>query len=447
MLIEYSLIFNEMLRHVPELGVERTFMNLGAESGPQNPDWVRGLTLYEIYVRAFSGQGTFNGVTERLPELKRLGVDAIWLMPIYPIGKDHRKGTLGSPYAIRDYFNVNPEYGSKQDFKRLVEQAHALNMRVLIDMVPNHVAPDFVGLQSQPHLIKRDAQGQPLRKVQDWTDIADLDYGKKETREFMAKVMKFWIEAFDVDGYRCDVAGLVPLDFWQWVIPQLRKIKPDFYLLAEWESPRLHRVGFNSTYDWSTLRLLRNVLNGEVGAELLADWILTKTAIYPQNSLPLRFLENHDLPRSRRTFQDERLFAALTFIFSLHGIPLIYNGQEIGAEKTPSLFEKDTIRNEENDERIATTIKQLIKLRKDVNSLSLAQYSFNRDTLAEGLLMFTKEDIGVAINLTAQTKQVDLNWAGNVEKVLFNSQRNKITKASETLNAYQGLIFKIGRAE
>ena len=127
---EYQSIFNEMLRQVPELGVERTFMNLGAESGPQNPEWISGLTLYEIYVRTFSEQGTFNAVTERLPELKRLGVDAIWLMPIYPIGRDHRKGTLGSPYAIRDYFNVNPEYGTKQDFKRLVEKAHALNIRV-----------------------------------------------------------------------------------------------------------------------------------------------------------------------------------------------------------------------------------------------------------------------------------------------------------------------------
>ena len=434
-----------MLRHVPELGVERTFMNLGAESGPQNPDWVRGLTLYEIYVRAFSGQGTFNGVTERLPELKRLGVDAIWLMPIYPIGKDHRKGTLGSPYAIRDYFNVNPEYGSKQDFKRLVEQAHALNMRVLIDMVPNHVAPDFVGLQSQPHLIKRDAQGQPLRKVQDWTDIADLDYGKKETREFMAKVMKFWIEAFDVDGYRCDVAGLVPLDFWQWVIPQLRKIKPDFYLLAEWESPRLHRVGFNSTYDWSTLRLLRNVLNGEISAELLADWILTKTAIYPQNSLPLRFLENHDLPRSRRTFQDERLFAALTFIFSLHGIPLIYNGQEIGADKQPSLFEKESIDWSARNERVYETVRQLAALRKKEKALQGAQYLFYDAALSRGVLAFDKgNQLRVLINLTDQKQPLEQKLISDVQAVVFDSLKVGHGKSStEVLEPYQAVIVKI----
>ena len=434
-----------MLRHVPELGVERTFMNLGAESGPQNPDWVRGLTLYEIYVRAFSGQGTFNGVTERLPELKRLGVDAIWLMPIYPIGKDHRKGTLGSPYAIRDYFNVNPEYGSKQDFKRLVEQAHALNMRVLIDMVPNHVAPDFVGLQSQPHLIKRDAQGQPLRKVQDWTDIADLDYSKKETREFMAKVMKFWIEAFDVDGYRCDVAGLVPLDFWQWVIPQLREIKPDFYLLAEWESPRLHRSGFNSTYDWSTLRLLRNVLNGEVGAELLADWILTKTAIYPQNSLPLRFLENHDLPRSRCTFQDERLFAALTFIFSLHGIPLIYNGQEIGADKQPSLFEKEAIDWSARNERVYETVRQLAALRKKEKTLQGAQYLFYDASLSRGVLAFDKgNQLRVLINLTDQKQPLEQNWLSDVQSIAFDSQKaGRGMSSAEVLEPYQAIIVKI----
>ncbi|RLD16304.1 hypothetical protein DRI50_02165, partial [candidate division KSB1 bacterium] len=199
---DYPTIFREMTTFVPQLGVDRTFKNSGAVSGPENPKWILGQTLYEIYVRAFSDGGTFNQVTKRLSNLKELGFNVLWFMPVYPIGKQNRKGSMGSPYAVRDYFTVNPEYGSEEDFKHLIRQAHSLGMHVIIDMVPNHVAADFKELKENPDLVVRDARGEPTRRIKDWTDITDLDYSNPKTREFMRRVMRFWIEAFDVDGYR-----------------------------------------------------------------------------------------------------------------------------------------------------------------------------------------------------------------------------------------------------
>jgi glycosidase len=433
-------IFAQVKERVPEMAFDREFILLKDWQGPEVPAWLQGRTLYEIYVRAFSEAGTFKGVTERLPELKELGIDVVWLMPIYPIGQQNRKGRWGSPYAIRDYFNVNPEYGTAADFRTLVQTAHAMSMKVVIDMVPNHVAPDYVALQDQPHLIARDAQGRPRRKVADWSDIVDLDYGNARTREHMAQVMKFWIDEFDVDGYRCDVAGFVPLDFWEWVVPQLKEKKHDFYLLAEWESPRLHRV-FHSTYDWSTLRLLRRAFHGEVA--LLARWILAKQLMYPQNALPLRFLENHDLPRARTIFPGEQWAAALTVLFSLHGLPLIYNGQEWGASATPSLFERQPIERNESDERFLRITQKLIGLRKKHPALSSGQYFFFDTALRDNVLVFDKGNtLRVMVNFSPHPLPPDPKWFGDVKDVLFNSRGDEQSlEQMEALKPYQAVIL------
>ncbi len=444
MTLNLQEVFTEVAKRVPELGVEKKFKDLSALSGPPNPDWLDGRVLYEVYPRAFSEQGNFAALTERLESLKNIGIEILWLMPVYPIGRKERKGKSGSPYAIRDYFNVNPEYGSKADFKDLVRRAHRLGMRVIIDMVPNHVAPDFETLHRQPDLICRDAEGRPKRKVADWSDVVDLDYLNTHTRSFMAEVMQFWIDEFDVDGYRCDVAGLVPADFWEWVIPQLRKRKSDFYLLAEWESPDLHRVGFNSTYDWSTLRLLRQVFAGETKIDLLADWILTKSAIYPHNSLPLRFLENHDLPRARRLFSGEQLFAAMTLLFSLHGLPLLYNGQEIGTTHRPSLFEKEPIDWKNKDQRVFNVVRELIDLRKREPALSSKTYHFDRQALNRGILAFKKgEECKVIVNLTDRILPLEQNLISDVKTIVFDSKSAGATQNDlQRLEAYQAVIVK-----
>lgn len=441
--MEVQTVFNRVEKLVPELAFDRKFELLGALPGPKNPDWILGKVLYEIYVRAFSEQGTFNGVTDRLQELKNLGIDVIWLMPVYPIGLENRKGSLGSPYAIRDYFTVNPEYGSEDDFARLVQTAHRLSMKVIIDMVPNHVAPDYVGLKNNPNLIARDKNGNPKRKIADWSDIADLNYENPHTREHIARVMQYWIKEFDVDGYRVDVAGFVPLDFWEWLAPQLRSIKRDLYLLAEWESPQLHKKAFNSTYDWSTLRILRQAFSGNV--RLLAEWILAKTEIYPQNSLPLRFLENHDLKRARAVFDGEQLFAALTFVFSLHGVPLVYNGQEIGADTTPSLFEKEPIDWDNKNDRIFQAFKTLIRLRKAHKALGSNKYRFFEAYFDQGVLAYDKSrELRILINLMDKETELDQEIRNGVQDVLFNSQQKlKVKDGRWVLQPYQAMILTI----
>ncbi len=432
-------IFQKVRPKIKRFGVQKEFVHLGRELGPQNPDWIIGNTVYEIYVRAFSTEGTFNAVTRALINFKKFGIDVIWLMPIFPIGQMERKGSLGSPYSIKDYFTVNPEYGNEEDFKTLVQTAHQLDMKIFIDMVPNHVAHDYNYFKIMPDLVRFDAQGNPLRKVAAWTDVVDLDYSKKITRQHMAKIMKFWIQQFDVDGYRCDVAGLVPLDFWEWIAPQLRALKPDFFLLAEWESPKLHQQVFNSTYDWSTLDLFNLVIKQKEPLQVLAEWVLAKKAFYPQQALPLRFLENHDLPRATNQFSEEQVLAGLLFIFSLHGIPLLYNGQEIGAQKRPSLFEKEAINWQNKNQRIYDFLFKLIQMRKMEKNLSTADYTFKEKYLKENIWFMKKQNLSILINFNEIEKKIK-RPAG--EELLNTKKTLTIKNGKLFLSPYQGIVFR-----
>ncbi len=438
MKVDYRNVFENVKAKVTEFGFLREFVELGTVKGPTNPAWLDGQVLYEIYVRGFSESGTFNDVTEALPRLKQMGIEVLWLMPVYPIGKKGRKGPLGSPYAVQDYFTVNPEYGTEADFKTLIETAHQQSMKILLDMVPNHVALDYHHLTRLPSLVQYDAQGKPRRKVADWTDIVDLDYSQPQTHEHMAEVMKYWIEEFDVDGYRCDVAGLVPLEFWQWVIPQLRALKSDFFLLAEWESQKLHQVGFNSTYDWSTLHLLELAFKQSIPVRLLAEWVVTKTKLYPQNALPLRFLENHDLPRALSRFTPEQMRAGLLLMFTLHGIPLLYNGQEIGAQSYLSLFEKQHIDWQKVDQQTLALCQTLVQLRKDWPALRSSDYRFQSNFFSENVLVLEKEALTLMINFQNQQQSVPLKEAN----VLFNTHNTWQYRAGQlTLQPFQGVLL------
>lgn len=213
-----------------------------------HPEWLKNATLYELNTRQFTPEGTFRAAEAHLPRLKALGVDVIWLMPINPIGVKNRKGTLGSPYSVRDYYGVNPEFGTLEDLKHFVTSAHALGMKVILDWVANHSAWDNVMVAEHPDWYERDYKGD-LRPTPwwDWSDIIDLDYSKPALREYMTKAMAYWVRAADIDGFRCDVAGFVPVDFWENVRAELDAIKPVF-MLAEWESRDLHARAFDATY-------------------------------------------------------------------------------------------------------------------------------------------------------------------------------------------------------
>src|SRR5688572_17924331 len=304
-------------------------------------DWVRDGVVYEIYPRAFSQRGDFNGITARLDNLKDLGVTIVWLMPIHPIGQEKKKGTIGSPYAVRDYYAINPDYGTTDELKRLVREAHARGMKVIIDIVANHTSWDSV-LMKHPEFYKRDAAGN-ITYPHDWYDIAALDYNNQQLRRYMTDMLKYWIREFDLDGFRCDVAAEVPTDFWENVRVELDKIKPDILMLAEAHKAELLVKAFELDYSWPLHSALTKVLQGRAQAsDLRAEWE-KEVKEWPKGALHMRFSDNHDERRAIARFGEPAALAASAFVFTLDGVPMIYNGMEVGdttESGAPALFEK-----------------------------------------------------------------------------------------------------------
>ena len=223
------------------------------------PDWVRQSVIYEIFPRQFSPTGDFAGITARLDDLKALGVDVLWLMPIHPIGRLKAKGSIGSPYAVRDYYAVNPEYGTKDDFRRLVDSAHQRGMKVIIDIVANHTAWDSV-MMSNPAFYKQDAAGHVIPPHPEWEDVAGLNYLNPGTRKYMRDMLVYWVREFKLDGYRCDDAADVPTDFWEEASRDLEAVHPGFFMLAEADKPELLVNAFNCDYAWPMLAILNQVV-------------------------------------------------------------------------------------------------------------------------------------------------------------------------------------------
>jgi cyclomaltodextrinase len=318
--------------------------DLARQNARPVPPWLREGVIYELFPRNFSREGTFNAVTERLDELKDLGVNIIWLMPIHPLGEKMRKGSLGSPYAVRDYYAINPEYGTDADLKRLISEAHRRGLKVIIDMVANHTAWDSV-MMAHPDFYKRDAQGKILPPVPEWTDVAGLNYDNPQLREYMISMLKHWIDpaTFDLDGFRCDVASMVPTTFWEQARMELEKVKPDIMLLAEASKPELMLKAFDADYAWPLHGALNNVLlNGAPASELRRSWE-ESCQQFPRASFHMRISDNHDEARAVTRFGLKGALAASALMFTLDGVPLLYNGMEVGdatESGDPALFEK-----------------------------------------------------------------------------------------------------------
>lgn len=308
------------------------------------PSWLRDGLIYELFPRNFSTEGNFNAITARLDELQDLGVNIIWLMPIHPLGQKLRKGTVGSPYAVRDYYAINPDYGTEEDLKRLVAEAHRRGMKIILDTVPNHTAWDNVMMQ-HPEFYKQDANGKIIPPVPEWTDVAGLNYGNPKLREYMIAMLRHWIDpaAFNLDGFRCDVASMVPTDFWEEARTALTQLKPDIMMLAEASKPDLLVKAFDIDYSWPLHGALNNVLlNGAPASELKRSWEESRQQ-FPQGSLHLRISDDHDEARAVARFGLKGALAASALMFTLDGVPLLYNGMEVGdatESGDPALFEK-----------------------------------------------------------------------------------------------------------
>ncbi|NWG92998.1 MAG: alpha-amylase [Parvularculaceae bacterium] len=336
-----------------------------------HPEWTRNAVLYQINTRQFTREGTFAAAEKELPRLKGLGVDILWLMPIHPIGEKNRKGTLGSPYSVRDYFAVNPEFGTLDDLKSFVAAAHAHGMHVILDWVANHTAWDNPLVTEHPDWYERNWKGDfHPTPWWDWSDIIDLDYSNRDLREYMSRAMRYWIEEADVDGYRCDVAGYVPLDFWEQVRKELDAIKPVF-LLAEYEQRDAHARAFDATYAWSLSNSLQKIAKGEADVGALFGFYSENESAWPEDAYRMTFTSNHDFNSWHGT--DEELygdaFEAITVLaFVGEGMPLIYNGQEAGLDKRLEFFEKDPISWRAHPN--ADLYTRLIALKHQVKALS-----------------------------------------------------------------------------
>lgn len=313
-----------------------------------HPEWSYNAIIYELNTRQFTPEGTFSAAADHLDRLAELGVDLIWFMPIHPIGELERKGELGSYYSVSDYRAVNPEFGTMTDFISFVDRAHQRGMRVIIDWVPNHTSRDAVWLrEGRDDWYVMDEDGSPVAPY-DWTDVAQLDYNVPEMRAAMIDAMAYWLTETGIDGFRCDVAHEVPVDFWEDASAALRAVKPDIFMLAEAEKADLHlNNAFDMCYAWELHHIMNSIARGEYGADYLRQHLDRWEASYPEGTIRMIFTSNHD-ENSWNGTEFERMgdavetMAALTYV--LPGMPLIYNGQETGLDKRLEFFERDPIR-------------------------------------------------------------------------------------------------------
>ena len=314
-------------------------------TGNLRSEWAYDAVIYEVNTRQFTNEGTFTAFAEHLPRLKELGVDILWFMPIQTIGEVDRKGTLGSYYSIKDYIEVNSEFGTPEDFKSVVKQAQDLGMRVIIDWVANHTSRDAVWVDEHPDWYVRDSLGN-LNIMYDWTDIAQLDYQVDAMREEMIQSMLFWVRDAGIDGFRCDVAGEVPTDFWEVAKDSLLAYNSDIYMLAEAEKPELNETAFDSYYAWDFHHKMNMVAQGKENVDSLRSSLQRMINRFPTHAIPMYFTSNHDENSWNGTVFERMGDAAQTFAvltYMLPGTPLIYNGQEVGLDHRLEFFEKDVI--------------------------------------------------------------------------------------------------------
>jgi len=341
----------------------------------QHPEWSRNAALYQINLRQFTSEGTLDAAREELPRLKALGADILWLMPIHPIGEKNRKGSLGSPYSVRDYRAVNPEFGSFEDLKQFVDRAHELGMYVILDWVANHTSWDNPLVAQHPEWYARNWNGEfHPTSWNDWSDIIELDYSQPGLRRYMTEAMKFWVREAGIDGYRCDVAAFVPLDFWNRVRRELDAIKPVF-MLAEWEATDLHAEAFDATYAWGWYTAAHEATVGGKGVGPLRGYYSTNDNAFPREAMRMTFVSNHDKNSWDGTEFEQfgpGLEAAIVLSVVGEGIPLIYNGQEAGNTRRLAFFERDPIewRTHPNGE----LYRRLFELKKSNTALWNAQW-------------------------------------------------------------------------
>jgi glycosidase len=404
--------------------------------------------IYEMNVRQITPSGTFDAARAELLRLKKIGVDIVWVMPIQPIGIVGRKGTLGSYYSIKNYTDFNEEFGSRADFERFVSDAHSLGIKVLLDWVANHTSRDHDWLKN-PAFYKRRADGS-IALRDDWTDVAELDYNSMEMRKEMVAAMKFWLAEMKIDGFRCDMAMLVPVDFWEYAVEELKKVKKDLIMLAEAEETTLMKQAFTIYYAWQMHHVMNDVAQRRAGADSLWNSIEKQQNDFPSDAIPMIFTSNHDenswngTEFERMGEQGAEAFAVFSFI--VRGIPLIYTGQDTGSHHRLQFFEKDNIERRPRAHH-AALYTALCALRRSTPALwtssqmlklenSMPQHVFSILRQCQG-----SEVVGI-FNFSSQPAAINLPESIQGEYSVFNSASKLMLKKGQTIEL-NGWEYKI----
>lgn len=401
--------------------------NVSQETAQRGPAWLRDGVIYEIFPRDFSRAGNLQNITARLDQLRQLGVNILWIMPIQPIGEKFRKGEFGSPYAIQDYYAVNPDYGTLDDFKQLVAGAHQRGMKVIMDLVADHTAWDSVMMQ-HPDFYKLDPGGKIEPPIAAWSDVAGLNYANPQLRAYMLQMMEHWVQTCDLDGFRCDVASMIPLDFWVEARTAIEKVKPDFMWLAEASEPRLLVKAFDIDYDWPLMASLNNVLiNGAPASDLAATWEQMRRQ-FPKGALHMQVSDDHDEARAVARFGVNGALAASALMFTLNGVPMLYNGMEVGdttESGDPALFDKLAVQwHPKGRPPLRQIYESLIGLRKQyAGCFCNDQVTWLRNSDQDDVVTFMREDgadqFVVVINFSNRpvSGQVELKDGGDFKPV------------------------------
>lgn len=380
----------------------------------QSQEWIRDAVIYQIWERAYSQKGDFNSITADLDRLKTLGVDVLWLMPVHPIGQEKKKGTIGSPYAVKDYYGVNPDYGTPDDLRRLVAEAHKRGMKVIIDIVLNHTAWDNTLIKQHPEFYKKNEKGEIVPPVADWADVAGLDYSNKELRKYIIDNLKSWIRDYDLDGFRCDVAMMVPTDFWEEARAEVDKIKANTIWLAEAEKPELLHKAFDLDYSWDMHHAMNDALQGTKPASAIRKLWEEQAKTHPAGAIRMRFSDNHDERRAIARFGEKGAIAGQALMFTLDGVPLVYNGTEVGdttESGAPALFEKMPIfwKNADRRPEFPKFYSSMIALRKSSNALRRGSLAWIDNSTADAVISFERKTDGETVLVVINMRNTTVN--------------------------------------
>jgi alpha-amylase len=407
-----------------------------------HPEWIMQGNIYEVNIRQYTPEGTFNAFAKHLNRLKEMGVQTLWFMPINPISKLDRKGTMGSYYAVADYTAINPEFGSLTDWKILVETIHEKGMEVIIDWLPNHTGADNRWITSHPEFFVKDSSGKPAVPF-DWTDTRQLDYKNTVMQDSMIEAMKYWVTNTGIDGFRCDVAWNVPAEFWNKCITQLKKLNSDIFMLAEGDKPYLLTSGFDAFYPWEMFHMMIKVAKGERPAFALDSVRNKYDTVYPKNAIELYFTSNHDENSWNKsdfgTFPGAVHAPFAVFTQTMGGsVPLIYSGQEEPVLRALAFFEKDPIHFGKFER--AGFYKTLLELRKRNVALS-ADASFRKVQVGndKALYAYVREKEGkkvfVILNLSGTEQAITVS-----DKDLLGNPYNVFMGSNEQLTGKQWMI-------